>query len=103
LNEDGYLAGSDEKRGSREFRSPRRNRRKREHTLEEVQRALEVVQALDPPGVAARDLRECLMIQLQILGEDDVVCTQIVGDICINCRTNFRESPKAMASLSTKR
>lgn len=26
--------------------------------------ALEVVQALDPPGIAARDLRECLLLQL---------------------------------------
>jgi RNA polymerase sigma-54 factor len=32
-----------------------------------LQEALEVVQSLDPPGVAARDLRECLMLQLQHL------------------------------------
>ncbi len=29
-----------------------------------AQRALAIVQKLDPPGVAARDLRECLMLQL---------------------------------------
>jgi RNA polymerase sigma-54 factor len=29
-----------------------------------ARRALEVVQKLDPPGVAARDLRECLLMQL---------------------------------------
>lgn len=29
-----------------------------------AQRALEVVQSLDPPGIAARDLRECLLLQL---------------------------------------
>lgn len=28
-------------------------------------RALEVVQALDPPGIAARNLRECLLLQLK--------------------------------------
>jgi RNA polymerase sigma-54 factor len=29
-----------------------------------AQRALEIVQQLDPPGIAARDLRECLLAQL---------------------------------------
>ncbi len=32
--------------------------------LELAEEALEVVQHLDPPGVAARDLRECLLLQL---------------------------------------
>jgi RNA polymerase sigma-54 factor len=32
--------------------------------LELARRALEIVQRLDPPGVAARDLRECLLAQL---------------------------------------
>ena len=34
---------------------------------EALQEALEVVQALDPPGVGARDLRECLLLQLRHL------------------------------------
>jgi RNA polymerase sigma-54 factor len=33
--------------------------------IEEVERVLRVVQSFDPPGVAARDLRECLIIQLR--------------------------------------
>jgi RNA polymerase sigma-54 factor len=32
--------------------------------LQLAQRALELVQSLDPPGIAARDLRECLLRQL---------------------------------------
>ncbi len=32
--------------------------------LELVRQALKVVQNLDPPGIAARDLRECLLLQL---------------------------------------
>ncbi len=32
--------------------------------VEEVEKVLRVVQSFDPPGVGARDLRECLMIQL---------------------------------------
>ncbi len=41
-----------------------------------VERALAKVQQLDPPGVAARNLRECLMLQVQTLEIDDplVVC-----------------------------
>jgi RNA polymerase sigma-54 factor len=36
--------------------------------LEEVEKALAVVQALDPSGIAARDLTECLRLQLKHLG-----------------------------------
>jgi len=35
--------------------------------IEEVEAVLHRVQAFDPPGVAARDLRECLLIQLRQL------------------------------------
>jgi RNA polymerase sigma-54 factor len=34
-------------------------------THAELERALKEVQALDPPGVGARDLRECLLLQLK--------------------------------------
>src|SRR5262245_8729088 len=34
----------------------------------EVERALRLVQSFDPTGVAARDLQECLLIQLRHLG-----------------------------------
>lgn len=32
---------------------------------EDVERMLKVVQSLDPPGIGARDLRECLLLQLR--------------------------------------
>lgn len=35
----------------------------------EVERVLRQIQQLDPPGIAARDLRECLMLQLEALPE----------------------------------
>jgi len=96
LNEDGYLAAVDE--NGREIPITLEEiAESGEHTIEEVQKALEVVQALDPPGVAARDLRECLMIQLQILGEDDIVCTQIVGENLHKLQNKqFREIAKAI-------
>jgi RNA polymerase sigma-54 factor len=36
-------------------------------TLAELHEALEVVRQLDPPGVACRDLRECLLYQLRYI------------------------------------
>lgn len=33
--------------------------------LDEVEAALGVIQSLDPPGIGARDLRECLLLQLR--------------------------------------
>jgi RNA polymerase sigma-54 factor len=39
--------------------------------VEIVQRVLRRIQSLDPPGVAARDLAECLLIQLRQLGLDE--------------------------------
>ena len=38
---------------------------------EELERVLKIVQALDPPGVAARNLRECLLIQLDRKDHED--------------------------------
>ena len=35
------------------------------YTLAEAETLLKIMQELDPPGVAARDLRECLMLQLK--------------------------------------
>ena len=40
-------------------------------TEEEVAEVLKIVQELDPPGIAARDLQECLLIQLQRRKEEN--------------------------------
>jgi len=47
--------------------------------LELAERTLALIQALDPPGVGARDLRECLLLQLDRagLGENGLVRTLI--------------------------
>lgn len=36
-------------------------------TKQEAEEVLHVIQRLDPPGIAARNLRECLVIQLEVL------------------------------------
>ncbi len=47
----------------------------------EVEKVLKVVQGFEPPGVGARDLRECLMIQLQQQqGERRDLALRVVGD-----------------------
>ncbi len=45
-----------------------------------VERALKRIQGLDPPGVGARDLRECLLLQLRNDGKEDSVAAAIVRD-----------------------
>jgi RNA polymerase sigma-54 factor len=35
------------------------------YSMEDVEEALAMVQEFDPPGVGARDLQECLLMQLQ--------------------------------------
>ncbi len=47
---------------------------------EEVKEALELVQSLDPAGVGARDLRECLLLQMDREKIDDPVARSIVSD-----------------------
>lgn len=52
-------------------------------SLSEVENVLRIVQSLDPPGVAARDVRECLLLQLQRLSpknEVNLAATAIVRD-----------------------
>src|SRR5213594_516852 len=96
LNEDGYLSAVDE--NGREIPITLEEiGESGEHTLEEVQKALEVVQHFDPPGVAARDLRECLMIQLKILGEDESIAIEIVRDHLHKLQNKqFKEIAKAL-------
>jgi RNA polymerase sigma-54 factor len=48
--------------------------------VEEVDRVLEIIQTFDPPGVGARNLQECLLIQLRARGEEDTVAARIIRD-----------------------
>ena len=50
------------------------------YPAEEVERALHLVQDFDPTGVAARDLRECLLIQLAFLDLEGTPAEAIVRD-----------------------
>ena len=50
------------------------------YTLEEGEAMLKTVQDLDPPGVGARDLRECLLLQLKEAGLTQSVPYRLVRD-----------------------
>src|SRR5437867_3618702 len=49
-------------------------------TVEEADQALKLVQSFDPPGVAARDLKECLLLQLEYLELRDSLAWKIIQD-----------------------
>jgi RNA polymerase sigma-54 factor len=43
------------------------------YTPDEAERMLQVIQAFDPPGIGARDLRECILLQLRDVAVQDLV------------------------------
>jgi RNA polymerase sigma-54 factor len=47
-------------------------------SVEDVERVLAMVQGFDPPGVAARTIQECLLIQLRVDPNPDPVSVEIV-------------------------
>ncbi|MBW3554279.1 MAG: RNA polymerase factor sigma-54, partial [Gemmatimonadetes bacterium] len=49
-------------------------------TVEEAEKSLEMIQRFDPPGIGARDLRECILLQLQDLELEDTLTYRIVRD-----------------------
>ena len=50
------------------------------YALAETEEMLRVIQGLDPAGVGARDLRECLLLQLQDQGRTDSLVYRLVKD-----------------------
>jgi RNA polymerase sigma-54 factor len=72
LDENGYLALSPEELCKATESSP-----------EEVEAVLKRIQFFDPVGVASRDLRECLLVQLANLQSGDSLAARIVTS-CLN-------------------
>lgn len=67
VDENGYLAVSVEEIGVHLRCDP-----------QEVEEVLKRVQMFDPVGVGARDLRECLLAQLEAMGDPDPIAREIV-------------------------
>jgi RNA polymerase sigma-54 factor len=62
LDGDGYVAGSEEELA--EAFATAQNEEEKESVIGLLRRGIDMVQHLDPAGVGARDLRECLLIQI---------------------------------------
>jgi len=87
LDEDGYLTAPLEEIAAMG-----------EHTQEQIEAALKAVQSLDPAGVGARDLRECLLLQLESRNAKGGVAWQIVANHLRLVETRqLRELAKVLA------
>jgi RNA polymerase sigma-54 factor len=64
LDGDGYLAASEEELAAALMQATVEEGRELAAAADLVRRAIDLVQHLDPAGVGARDLRECLLIQI---------------------------------------
>ena len=69
IDEDGYLRATSEEIAAAGPYDPA-----------DVEKAIAAIQSLDPIGVGARDLRECLLLQLQFLEVDNTLVESIVRD-----------------------
>ena len=69
LDDDGYLVASVEEIAAMG-----------EWSVAEVEKALQLLQTFDPRGVAARDLQECLWLQLKFLGLEGTPTEKIVTE-----------------------
>ena len=86
LDEDGYLSASLEEIASLG-----------DHSLEIIEEALKVVQSLDPAGVAARNLRECLLLEIESLnGKGGVAWTIVSNHLRLLETRQFKELAKVM-------
>jgi RNA polymerase sigma-54 factor len=69
IDENGRLAATDEELAQATGLPP-----------EGVSEVLKVIQGFDPPGVGARNLRECLLLQLERIGQQNTLDYRIVNE-----------------------
>jgi RNA polymerase sigma-54 factor len=69
LNADGRLTATDEEIAEVE-----------KIPVEIIERARQVVMRLDPVGCGARDVKECLLVQLEVLGETDRLAARLISE-----------------------
>jgi RNA polymerase sigma-54 factor len=88
INDDGYLAASLEEilAGINEVVAKAAEQAGRDdeelpfYTMAEAEAMLAIIQRLDPPGTGARDLRECLLLQLHDSGQAGTLAERLVRD-----------------------
>mgnify|MGYP001186290890 CR=1 FL=1 len=60
-----------------------------ETTREEVESVLKMIQTFDPPGIAARDLQECLLLQLDRMDNGHDIDVAVAKKIISECYEEF--------------
>jgi len=86
INKDGYLQIATEEIAYTSSSLP-----------EKVEEILAIIQSFDPVGVCARDLRECLLIQANVLGLGNTIVTDIIEDHLPNLeKKNYKVICKAL-------
>lgn len=60
-----------------------------ETNVEEVERILKKIQTFDPPGIAARDLQECLLLQLDRMDNGHNIDVAVAKKIITECFDEF--------------
>ena len=97
LNDDGYLSASLEQILEDEKSEDRKDERTAHLTLDLLEEALLFVQEFDPPGIGARDLRECLILQAKALEEDTKDLVYLINNHLKDLeKRNFEGIAKAM-------
>src|SRR5687768_4933545 len=69
LNADGRLGATNEEMAAMEKVSE-----------EVIEKARQVVMRLDPVGCGARDVKECLLVQLEVLGESERLASKLISE-----------------------
>src|SRR5579883_3021058 len=86
LDENGYLTASNEELAQ-----------EGKYSQDDIEDALAVVQDFDPIGVGARDLRECLLLQLKAFDPQNTLAQQIVSDHLKQVQSNqIKEIARAL-------
>ena len=67
-------------------------------TITEVETVLGIVQGFDPPGIAARDLAECLAFQLKERDRFDPAMEALITHLDLLARRDFAVLKKSAAS-----
>ena len=97
INDDGYLKGLDPNGQSIDADDILQMiSNEVDNDLEYVEEVLELVQAFDPPGVGARSLQECLLLQAQLAGLGAIVEDVIRDHLSLLESRNFPAIAKAM-------
>ena len=91
LDADGYLVASVDEIAQMEDWHPA-----------EVERVLVVLQGFDPIGVAARDLRECLLLQIAHLGLKGTVTEAIIRDHLVLLQSHHAQKIARQLDMQTR-